>query len=124
MARAAPNASAADCSMFLRSMGMVDDIPLAWSAFMFRAQVLLRAALVEAEDIVSRADGTTKPWATSWSDSAVATAIVSFMMLQVVGCGLPCLSGGSFATQGVVALMRGRIRPALCNQEIKMFPSV
>lgn len=88
MARAAPNASAEDCSMFLRSMGIVDDIPLGW-AFMLRAQVLLRAALLEAEDTVSGADGTTKPWATSWNDSAVATAITSFMMLQVVVCG-PC----------------------------------
>lgn len=88
MARAAPNASAADCSMFLRSMGMVDDIPLGWAAFMLRAQVLLRAALLEAEDIVSGADGTTKPWDTSWSDRAVATAIASFMMLQVVVRGL------------------------------------
>lgn len=120
MARAAPKASAADCSMFLRSMGTVDDIPLAWSAFMLRAQVLLRATLLEAEDIVSWGDGTTNPWATSLSDRAVATAIVSFMVLQVVVCRLCRVYPGG-ASQ--LKLRSGVLHESLLKTN-KIFPSL
>ena len=122
--RAAPNASAADCSMFLRSMGIGEDMTPASSAFMLRPQVLpLVAVLLEVEDIVSRPDGTTKPLAASWSDRAVAIAIVSFMMLQVLYAGLPCSVWGLLRNLCCVvaegSISQGR---ALCKQTNKIYP--